>query len=155
MKRTEAITIVEMLLNGWPSSRAWTEGEMSNYASAIEDLDPAIVTKAAIRAQREMRHRPSVAELREYARIEARAAESWREAPEVSVPAPQWALQWARARSNDDMRLLPEQALALREMGWETPDEPLTDRSVWVQPDEYLEGPIGILQLDLARAMPE
>lgn len=47
---------------------------------------------------------------------------------------PDWVVRWTRARIAGDPRLFPEQLSALEE----PPGEPLTDRNVYVQPDEYL-----------------
>ena len=140
MKRNEALDIVGMVVNGWPGG-TWSEEQMWSYASAIEDLDAALTANAVIRAQRELRYRPAVAELREYVRVEAKVENAWREEPAEKQPRPLWVQRWARARAAGDGRPFPEQALAMRDQGYSTPTEPADDAAVWVQGGEYLEGP--------------
>lgn len=140
MKRNEALDIVGMVVNGW-SGGNWTEEQMWSYASAIEDLDAAHTSNAVFRAQREMRYRPSVAELREYVRVEAKVENRWRDEPAEKQPRPLWVQRWARARAAGDARPFPEQALAMRDQGYDTPAEPADDTTAWVQGGEYLEGP--------------
>lgn len=140
MKRSEALDVVGMIVNGWQGG-TWTEEQMLAYASGIESLDAGHATQAVLRAQKEMKFRPSVAELREYVRVEAKVDSRWREAEPEKQPRPMWVQRWARARLRGDVRPFPEQAVAIRDLGWVTPDVPYDDPAAWVQGGEYLEGP--------------
>lgn len=110
MTRDDSLTIVGMILNSWPG-RAWTEQEMDAYAHGIEDLDAAATTRALARASRELRYRPSIAELREYTRAEQRLAEPDRDYRHErhSYRPPEWACVWMWMRANGDERILPQQ----------------------------------------------
>ena len=143
MTREEALKIVEMVSSAW-AGNTWHLEQMDSFARAIEELDAEFTTKAVLRAQKELRFRPAVAELREYVRIERQVAQrqDWRNQPAEKEPMPEWVKQWKRARAVGDFRPFPEQALAFREQGHAVPDTPYFDRDAWVQEDEHLQGPL-------------
>lgn len=150
MTRDDAVTIVAMIVHGWPGP-AWESERMASYVEAILPLDAVITTHAVARARNSIRYRPSIAELREFIQIERRLAESDQARlilPERPVK-PEWVNRWERARAAKDMRPFPEQMLALDSLAryspedfkvYSPPEQPVTDREFWVQPDEYLEG---------------
>ena len=151
MTRDEAITVVGMIVNSWPGP-AWEADRLSAYVAAIEPLDAAITTRAVGRAVNELKYRPSIAELREFVRIERALSE-----PEESrfvlpdkPPKPLWVDRWERARAAGDLRPFPEQITALDSLArqgaldyaaYRPPEAPVSDREHWVQPDEYLPDP--------------
>lgn len=145
MTRDEALDVVAMVSAAW--SQQWGLDEMESYARGIMAGDCENVCKAVLRAQRETRFRPSVAELLERARVERKMAAM---ADHHNIPAekpfrPEWTLRWARARAVDDGRPFPEQAHAMREQETPVPDTMISDRDAWVQPDEYLDGDVPTL----------
>lgn len=136
MTRDEAVTVVGMIAHGWPGAD-WGEERLAAYVEAILSLDAGLATAAVLRAQKVLRYRPSIAELREFIAVERRLAEP--DDPSPRRPAqtqvrPAWTVRWARARLNRDYRSFPEQC------EYAGLPQPFTDRSVWVQEDEYLEG---------------
>ena len=151
MTRDEAITIVGMIVHGWPGA-AWEVERMEAYVAAIGSYDAALATAAVLRAQKVLRYRPSVAELREFIGVEKRLSEpdeEWRRQPVEPPPRPAWVPRWERARAANDWRPFPEQLPGMEQLArqsdadyrlFKAPNAPVDDRSVWVQPDEYLEG---------------
>lgn len=148
MTREEALTIVSMIVNTWPG-QVWEVERLDAYARAIESMDAEITTLAVARAVREVKYRPSVAELLEYCRIERRLSEpdEARLMPVDKPPLPSWVQRWQRARKAGDLRFFPEQiqgadSLArsdpLNYKAYRPPDTPITHREDWVQPDEFL-----------------
>lgn len=140
MTREEALDIVAIIASAW--SQQWGLEEMESYALAIGDADAEWVTKAVLRAQRETRFRPAVAEILERARVERKMAAmaDHHNIPPEKQPRPEWVLRWARARMAGDWRPFPEQATAMRDQGWDVPDTMVSDADAWVQLDEYTEG---------------
>lgn len=138
MTRDDAITLVSMIVHGWPGA-AWEQERLEQYVAALVPLDAMLATKALHRAQKELRYRPSIAELREFIQAEHRAttSEDWRLLPTVPVGRPAWVERWARARAEGDYRPFPEQMSALTQMKC-CPEQPVTDRAVWIQEDEFL-----------------
>ena len=149
MDRNDAVTIVSMIVYGWPGA-AWETERMEAYVDAIMPLDAAVTSRAVARARNELKYRPSVAELREFVQIERRLSES--EEARYVLPEkeqPEWVNRWERARAAGDMRPFPEQMTALDMLARQSPEHykvyappeaPVTDREFWVQPDEFLEG---------------
>ena len=136
MTRPEAITVVEMIVHGWPGP-AWEVPRMEAYIDSFLPLDAKVTTQAVLRARNTLRYRPSIAELREFIHIEQRLAEPDEPAerrPAQSLVRPAWTVRWARARANGDWRHFPQQC------EYVGAPEPFTDRAVWVQDDEYQEG---------------
>ncbi len=112
MTRDESLTIVGMVLNTWPGGTRWTEQEMDAYARGIQHLNAAHATNAVARASRELKYRPSIAELSEFERIERKLAEpEHREQPPPrSTTIPDWVQVWTWMRwTRDDGRTLPQQ----------------------------------------------
>ena len=141
MNREESLTIVGMILDCWQGGD-WTKEQMDAYARAIEDLDAEMTVHAIAAAVKESRFRPSVAELREYVKLEkvkrAVQPEEWRDLPPERPPKPKWVERWERARNHRDYRWFPEQVAAgMEKTGYPVPKEPFSDRNVWVGPDEY------------------
>jgi hypothetical protein len=150
MTRDDAVTIVSMIVHGWPGP-AWEQERMAAYVEAILPLDAVVTTHAVARARNAMKYRPSIAELREFIQIERRLGES--EQARLILPEkplkPEWVNRWERARAAGDMRPFPEQMTALDLLArvspehykvYAPPEQPITHREFWVQQDEYLEG---------------
>lgn len=138
-----------MVLNSWPGP-AWEAERLQAYVIAVEPLDAEIAVKAVARAVQVLKFRPTVAELREFVRIER--SMSQREVAEYVKPEkperPEWVIRWERARACGDWRAFPEQMSGMDAMARTTPENfsaysapnaPIFDREYWVQPDEYLE----------------
>ena len=138
MTRSEAITIVEMLVHGWPGG-VWEQPRMEAYVTALLAFEAKPTTAAVLRAQSSLRYRPSIAELREFIRIEQRLQEpDEAEERRTRVPEqpgrPEWVNRWDRARANNDWRPFPEQCEYVGS------SESFENREAWVQLDEYLDG---------------
>lgn len=106
MTPDDALTITGMIASGWPG-QVWEADRLAAYAKGLESLDAELTTQAVLRAQREVKYRPSVAELIEFVQIERRLSEpeqamERRELPQPSK-CPPWVLGWivARVRHND------------------------------------------------------
>lgn len=114
MTRDESLTIVEMIVSGWPDAKPLDREEIDMYARAIQDLDAEIATHAVLKAVKDTPYRLKPSELRERVRAAKRtlAAEvPPLEGPE-GRPLPQWIRVWFYARhikSPPDMRRLKEQ----------------------------------------------
>lgn len=148
MTRDEAITIVTMIVNGWPGP-AWEGARLESYVSQLMALDAELTTRACSQAVKKLRYRPSIAELREFVAIEHRkTADASFEVPEL-VDMPEWVIRYKRARAVDDYRPFPEQLTAMSVLALQSadhyrvyapPDAALDDADFWVQPWEYQEG---------------
>lgn len=100
MTRDESLTIVEMIVSGWPDAKPLDRQEIDMYARAIQDLDAELATHAVLRAVKDTPYRLKPNELRERTRMEKR-----RLAPEVAPleppegrPLPIWVKRWICAR---------------------------------------------------------
>lgn len=152
MNRDESLTIVAMIVSSWPG-KDWDSATCDAYAHNIESLDAEHTTNAVAAAVKTMRYRPSIADLREFVRIQTRLSEpdEARFMPVDKPLKPLWVERWQRARHAGDWRCFPEQLVGMDDMARETPEHyrvyappsaPLSDNSFWVQGDEYLEGPV-------------
>jgi hypothetical protein len=149
VKWDDAVTIVGMIVNGWPGGE-WDEARLESYANDLLSFDAELTTKAVIRARKKLIHRPSIAELIEFIQIERRLTQR-EQADFVSVekiPKPLWVERWGRARAAGDWRPFPEQLHAMDMLArrspldyraYAPPECPVTDASAWVQPSEYLD----------------
>lgn len=149
MTREDAITIVEMIVSGWPGP-PWETPRLEAYVDSLLPLDAEVTTKAVVRARNKLKYRPSISELREFIQIERRLDQT--EEARYVLPdkpdKPAWVARWERARAADDWRPFPEQMQGMDTLARRDPDNfgtyappeaPVTDRTVWVQDDEYLE----------------
>lgn len=118
MNRDESLQIVAMILAHWRPKREWSKDEISAYASSIQDMPAELTTSAVARAAKEIAYPPSIAELREYVRMERVRRAPVVAAPEPSVgqPLPFWVKRWICARmlyerfgKPRDLRRFPEQ----------------------------------------------
>lgn len=147
MTHDDAVTIVAMIVHGWPGP-AWETERLAAYVEGILPLDAAITTHALARARNELKYRPSIAELREFYQAERRMSES--DEARLILPdktmQPTWVQRWGRARAAGDTRPFPEQIAALDALGrqdpehyriYRPPSQPISDREFWVQPSEY------------------
>lgn len=150
MTRDDAVTIVSMIVHGWPGPN-WEQERMAAYVDAILPLDAVVTTHAVARARNALKYRPSIAELREFIQIERRLSQE--QEAELVLPdkpvKPVWVRRWERARAAGDMRPFPEQMTVLDLLAraspehykvYAPPEQPITDAEFWVQEDEYLEG---------------
>lgn len=119
MTRDESLTIVRMLLNYWRPKREWTKDEISAYASAIQDMSAELTTSALAQAAREIAYPPSIAELREYVRIERvrRAPVVSPAEPAQGAPLPFWVKRWICARMLYERFSKPRDLRRFREQG--------------------------------------
>ena len=120
MNHEEALTVTQMVVTSWPSSKVWTAEEMSAYATGLMRYDAATCTNAVAAAQQKLMYRPSVAELREFYDLERAKTRARTEAPVEERPrkdkVPLWVRRWVAARylyamfgREQDMRRFPEQ----------------------------------------------
>jgi hypothetical protein len=118
MTREESLTIVEMIISGWPDAKPLDRDEIAMYARSIQDLDAELATHAVLKAHKESRFRPGPPELRERVRAERRslAAELPPIEPTTGRPLPMWVKRWICARllykrfgKEQDLRRFPEQ----------------------------------------------
>jgi hypothetical protein len=116
--RDESLQIMQMIISAWPQAKELDKEEIDLYARAIQDLDAELTTHTVLKAQKETRYRPTVAELRERLRAEKRALAA--ELPPLDDPEgrplPMWVRRWVCARmlyanweKERDMRRFPEQ----------------------------------------------
>lgn len=100
MTRDESLTIVEMILARWPTSKEWSKDQMDAYAQGIQDLDAELTTSAVLRAIKDMQYRPAVAELREFVRTERNRLRALVEpkGQPPGAPVPFWVKRWICAR---------------------------------------------------------
>lgn len=147
MTRDDAVTIVQMIVYGWPGA-AWETERLEAYVEAILPWDAKITTHALARARNTLKYRPAISELREFVQIERRLSET--EEAHYILPEkpekPAWVIRWERARAAGDWRPFPEQITGMDTLARRDPDNystyappetPFSDSSVWVQPDEY------------------
>lgn len=149
MTREQSLLIVERIINLFPGP-TWEVAKLDAYATAIGGLDADVTMRAVERAVREIKFRPSIAELLEFVRIE-RAISGREEAVYITpehTPLPMWVQRWQRARARGDMRFFPEQMTAADSLArvdpmnykaYRPPASPVTDADDWVQQDEYME----------------
>ncbi len=118
MTRGESLQIVSMLMSGWPQGKELVKEEIDMYARGIQDLDVELTTHAVLKAVKDAKYRPTVAELRERVWMEKRrlAAEVAPRPDPVGSPLPLWVKRWICARmlyksfgKEKDYRRFPEQ----------------------------------------------
>jgi hypothetical protein len=107
--RDDAVTIVSMIVHGWPGPN-WEPERLEAYVDAIMPLDAAITSRAVGQARNKLKYRPSIAELREFIQIERRLSESEESnfIPWDKLKMPEWVKRWKRAHEAGDMRPFPE-----------------------------------------------
>ena len=153
MTRDDAVTIVAMIVHGWPGA-AWETERMESYVNDLLPLDAALTTHALARARNTLKYRPSIAELKEFYAIERRK-QAMQETERIKaqldevpnkLPIQDWVKRWLVARflvAPPDMRPLPEQhpysegRLPTGETEWMPPDlyaeeaARVSDAQVW------------------------
>lgn len=114
MTRDESLTVTAMVASNWPGNQ-WTQNTLDAYARAIEWMDPALATKAVMRAVQECEFYPKVAVLRDFYGIEKRLADSGSKIQKQldALPSqimPPWVRGYVVSRvRHKDMRVWPEQ----------------------------------------------
>jgi hypothetical protein len=116
MTRDDAVTIVAMIVHGWPGA-PWEQERMESYVQDLMPLDAEITTHALARARNTLKYRPSIAELKEFIQLvrrERAAAKPPQPVDEVQFAKaiPAFVRRWVVARflvSPPDMRPFPEQ----------------------------------------------
>lgn len=149
MTYDEALTVTQMVVTTWPTTKVWGEDEMDAYAHGLMRYDASICVQAVAAAQHKLMYRPSVAELREFydlERAKTRArAETPDTRPERKEKVPLWVRRWVAARylyarfgKEQDMRRFPEQQdkhspdmEMMPADAWLEEAEHVTDRQVW------------------------
>jgi hypothetical protein len=130
-----------MIVTSWPTGRAWNTQEIEGYVRGIIQLDCEILVQAVVLAQRELEHRPSVAELRQFYRLEQANRRETFTAPADRKPerVPLWVRRWVAARflhdefgRTKDERRFPEQ------QDWADPDLPLMPPDEWLSEAEHV-----------------
>lgn len=145
MTPREAQELVRMVESNWMCDFGERGREL--WRKLLEPYDAELATRAIAELAKMPlpgnRARPTVADLRgvivRLRRIEYDTS-AWREGlPSGPLARPEWVSRWTRARAAGDHRPFPEQVPGFREIPVALPPEPVTDRDVWVQADEYLE----------------
>jgi hypothetical protein len=147
MSRDDAVTIVAMVVHGWPGP-AWETERLEAYVESILPLDAVISTRALARARNALKYRPPISEFREFYQIERRLSES--DEARLVLPdkpeKPAWVGRWEQARAAGDKRPFPEQMSGLDVLARQSPEDyrvyappedPVTDPEQWVQETEY------------------
>jgi hypothetical protein len=100
MTRDESLTVVAMVISGWPKAKDMDHDEIDIFARSIQDLDAELVTHTILKMVKDSEFRPSVKELRDRTWIEKRAL-----APAVpsfpddeGAPLSLWIKRWMCAR---------------------------------------------------------
>ncbi len=144
MNHEEALTVTQMVVTSWPSTKVWTAEEMTAYANGLQRYDAEACTRAVAAAQQKLMYRPSVAELREFYDIERAKLRAREEAPERKWPAkretvPLWVRRWVAARylhamfgKDQDLRRFPQQG------DWGNPDLELMPEDAWLEEAEHV-----------------
>jgi hypothetical protein len=143
MTRDEALTVTEMVVTTWPSTRVWDADELSAYANGLMGYDAATMTHAVAAAQQKLMYRPSVAELREFYDLERAKRRATAEKPTTKYvkqeKVPLWVRRWVAARhlhrqfgKEQDMRRFPEQ------QQWASPDLDLMPPTEWLDEAEHV-----------------
>lgn len=119
MTRDESLQIISMILAHWRPKRDWSKDEISAYASSIQDMSAELTTAAVARAAKEIAYPPSIAELREYVRLERvrRAPVVAPFAPSPGQPIPFWVKRWICARLLYERFGKPRDTRRFREQG--------------------------------------
>jgi hypothetical protein len=144
--REESLLTVAAIVNGWPATaHEWSDEQMESYASAIQDMDYEITAKSIRLAVRQLKFRPAISELREFAEGQRRGMMP---SPSDSTPRsrpPAWIFRWACARflyarfnREQDMRRFAEQGEwvdpvteVMPSTEWEREADQITESQVW------------------------
>lgn len=143
MNYDEALTVTQMVVTAWPTSKIWTAEEMQAYANGLMKYDAATATLAVAAAQQKLMYRPSVAELREFYDLERAKTRAHAEKPREERPrkekVPLWVRRWVAARylyaqfgKEQDMRRFPEQQDRY------SPDMELMPADAWLDEAEHV-----------------
>ena len=143
MTYDEALTVTQMIVTTWPSTKVWGPEELTAYAAGLQRYDAATCTRAVAAAQQKLMYRPSVAELREFydlERAKTRAtAEKPREERTRREKVPLWVRRWVAARylyaqfgREQDMRRFPEQ------QDRHSPDMEMMPADAWLDEAEHV-----------------
>ena len=143
MNHDEAITVTQMVITTWPSTKVWTAEEMSAYATGLQRYDAATCTRAVAAAQQKLMYRPSVAELREFYDLERAKTRAHAERPHEErtrrEKVPLWVRRWVAARylyaqfgREQDMRRFPEQ------QDRHSPDMEMMPADAWLDEAEHV-----------------
>lgn len=117
MTRDESLQIVAMILHHWRPKQQWSKEEIDAYAKSIQDMPADLATSAVAQAAKEIAYSPSIAELREYVRLERVRRAPIVAPPQIKQkPIPLWVKRWICARmlydkfgKERDMRRFAEQ----------------------------------------------
>ncbi len=143
MNYDEAVTVTQMVVTTWPTTKVWDADEMDAYAQGLMRYDAATCVAAVAAAQQKLMYRPSVAELREFydlERAKTRAAAEKPVEPYVKKDkVPLWVRRWVAARylyarfgKERDDRRFPEQ------QDWANPDLELMPADAWLDEAEHV-----------------
>ncbi len=144
MTYEEALTVTQMVITTWPSTKVWGEDEMEAYAHGLQRYEASACVKAVAAAQQKLMYRPSVAELREFYDIERAKQRASDDKPERNWPAkretvPLWVRRWVAARylhamfgKDQDMRRFAAQG------DWGNPHVDLMPDDAWAEEAEHV-----------------
>ena len=143
MNHEEALTVTQMVVTSWPSSKVWTAEEMTAYANGLMRYDAATCVQAVAAAQQKLMYRPSVAELREFYDLERAKTRAAAEKPREEIvrkeKVPLWVRRWVAARylhkmfgEEQDMRRFPEQ------QDRHSPDMDMMPPTEWLEEAEHV-----------------
>ena len=136
MTRDESLTIVSMILAHWRPKREWSKDEISAFAASVQDLPAELTTSAVARAAKEIAYPPSIAELREYVRLERvrRAPQVKPLEPSDGAPIPLWVKRWICARMLYERFNKPRDERRFSEQGdYGDPTRELMPDEAWVE----------------------
>ena len=116
MSRQEALEITAMVLTNW-RVKDWTKEEIDAFATGIQWLDAEIAVSTVVRASRELKYPPRIAEFLEVYRAEKASLRPIIAPPENKPkPLDLWIKRWICARylyakfgKEQDMRRFREQ----------------------------------------------
>ncbi len=143
MNHDESLTVTQMVISTWPSSRIWAAEEMAAYAAGLLKYDAATMTHAVAASQQKLMYRPSIAELREFYDLERAKRRAHDDKPvekwERKEKVPLWVRRWVAARylyrqfgREQDMRRFPEQ------QDRHSPDLELMPPTEWLDEAEHV-----------------
>ena len=143
MNHEEALTVTQMVVTTWPSTKIWTAEEMSAYATGLMRYDAEHCTKAVAAAQQKLMYRPSRGRLPRVlrprtrkneggSRASRRTATAQRESATLGQAVVAARYLHAKFGKDQDMRRFPEQ------QDWGNPDMPLMPADQWLEEAEHV-----------------
>lgn len=100
MTRDESLTIVSLVVSGWPQAKEMDRDDVDLYARSIQDMDAELTTHSVLKMIKDTPWQPHASQLRDRVRIEKRllAVEVAPIVPPEGEPVPFWVKRWICAR---------------------------------------------------------